>query len=183
MLFRRRYTGKTDDELMAMIAKADHGAFQELVSRHQQGVFNFAFRFLGNREEIKDIAQEAFLRVFQAAERYQPTGQFKSFLFRIVRNLCFDYLNKKKPVYMDDLPERPTASDPFSDVEKALAAERLQDALLALPDSQRMALLLHHFEGLKYADVASVMQTSVPAVESLLVRAKRTLVEKMKPPQ
>jgi RNA polymerase sigma-70 factor (ECF subfamily) len=181
MLFKRKYTEDSDDRLMEMVARGNDKAFGELVTRYQSPVLNLAFRFLGDPQEAKDIAQDTFLRVFEAADRYQPTTQFKSFVFRIARNLCVDHIRRKKPVYMDELPERAGSSDPLSELEREQLSEALSRALLTLPESQRMAVLLHHFEGLKYSEIAEVMETSVSAVESLLVRAKRALREKMKP--
>jgi RNA polymerase sigma-70 factor (ECF subfamily) len=183
MFFKHRYTEDSDHRLMDLISEGDDEAFHELVSRYQQPVLNLAFRFLGDAQEAKDISQEAFLRIFQAAERYQPTTQFKSFLFRIVRNLCLDHTRRKKPVYMDELPEQHSGSDPLSDLEQEQLRKALSSAVSSLPENQRMALLLHHFEGLRYTEIAQVMDTTVSAVESLLVRAKRAMRERMKPLQ
>lgn len=151
-----------------------------MVTRYQQSVLNLAFRFLGDPEEAKDIAQEAFLRVFQSAERYVPKAQFKVFLFRIVKNLCIDHVRKKSPIYMDRLPEGESAPSPLDELQQKERREAVLEAIRHIPENQRVALLLHHFEGLKYTEVAEVMNTTVSAVESLLVRAKSILREKLK---
>jgi RNA polymerase sigma-70 factor, ECF subfamily len=180
MFFKRKQAVRTDDELMALVAKGDDEAFREILTRYQASILNLAFRLLGDAQEAKDIAQEVFLRLFQAADRYQPNTQFKSFLYRIARNLCFDYLEKKKPVYMDELQVVADSASPLAAIEREELSERVRRAVLSLPTNQRMALLLHHFDGLKYAEIAEAMNTSVSAVESLLVRAKRAMREMLK---
>lgn len=180
MLFIHKYKTETDYRLMELVAAGDADAFHELIKRHQQSVLNLTFRFLGGSEEAKDIAQETFLRLFQAANRYKPSAQFKTYLLKITTNLCLDYINKKKPVYINKVPDYPSHSSPLEKLKQKELSQTITKAVQSLPENQRIALLLHHFEGLKYAQIAEVMGTTVPAVESLLVRAKRTLRDKLK---
>jgi len=180
MTLKCKYLEQSDDFLMELVARGDDKAFEELITRYQQTVLNLAFRFLGDEQEAKDAAQETFLRLLQAAERYQPTTQFKPFVLRITKNLCIDYIRKRKPVYLAEPPDYRDRTDPHAELELAQLGAILRKAVVALPENQRMALLLNHFEGLRYAEVAEIMETSVAAVESLLVRAKRTLRAKMK---
>ncbi|HCY76109.1 MAG TPA: hypothetical protein DHV28_09335 [Ignavibacteriales bacterium] len=178
--FKHNYTAESDARLVELITTGNQKAFEELIHRYQRAVINFAFRFIGSREDAKDIAQETFIRFFQAANRYEPSAQFKTYLFRITTNLCIDFKEKKKPEYMDELPETYSSSTPFKELHQKEISETISKAVHSLPENQRVALLLHHFEGMKYAEIAGVMNTSVSAVESLLVRAKKTLREKLK---
>lgn len=164
---------------MELVSRGDVKAFHELIRRHQQAVLNLAFRFLGDSEEAKDITQETFLRVFQSAERYTPEAQFRVFLFRIVTNLCVENVRKKRPIYMEKLPEGESVPSPLDELQKEERQKAVLGAIQSLPENQRIALLLQHFEGLKYAEIAEVMGTTVPAVESLLVRGKRTLRQEL----
>lgn len=146
----------------------------------ERAALNLAFRFIGDRDEAKDIAQETFIRIYQNAYSYKPSAQFKTYLFRIATNLCLDFIRKKKPEYMDELPENLSSSTPLKELHQKETSEAVTKAVRALPENQRITLLLHHFEGLKYAEIAEVMNTTVSAVESLLVRAKRTLRDKLR---
>lgn len=169
-----------DEILVEKIANGDTVAFQSIIERYQGLVLNVAYRFIGNTHEAEDIAQEAFLRLFQNADRYKPTAKFKTWFFRIVTNLCIDFLKKKKPVYWDEFFNIP--SDIPAPSEKTETSERqeiVHSAIQTLAANQRMALILHHYERLRYKEIADVMGCSVKAVESLLVRAKQTLRKRL----
>ncbi len=172
----------SDEALIENIANQDTEAFQELIERYQSLVFNTAYRFVGNVHDAEDLAQEAFLRVFKNAERYVPSAKFKTWLSRIVTNLCLDFLKKKKPVLLEeesflDIPS--PGLRPSQELELNERQRILQQAVQCLKETQRMALVLHHYECLKYEEIAQVMGCSVKAVESLLVRAKKALRERL----
>jgi len=175
MIFRPRQKSMSDAELVARVAAGDEGAFAELLRRHQDAVYGFACRMLGDPQEAEDIAQETFLRLYRASGRYQANASLRTFLLRIAKNLCIDHLRKKRPELMDELPDTPSEETPLDLLEGALAVDRLEKAMACLPVNQRSALLLRHGEQLAYNRIAEVMELSVGAVESLLVRARRTL--------
>src|SRR6516164_3585667 len=95
----------TDEELMTAASAGDLRAFEQLVQRHQSSAWQAAYRFLGDATEAEDIAQEAFLKIFDAAPRYQPTAAFRTYLYRVVTRLCLDFAQKKRPLYTQFLPE------------------------------------------------------------------------------
>jgi len=166
----------TDEELMTAAGRGDMDAFEELIRRHQQLAINVAYRFLGNREEAEDLAQQAFLNILERAESYRPTAQFKTFLYRVVANACMDYRRKKRPQPRAFLPERESvSSDPGSRMAREERVEMVREAIDGLPERQRMALVLQQYEDLSYLEIADVMDCSRSAVESLLVRARRNL--------
>jgi RNA polymerase sigma-70 factor (ECF subfamily) len=180
------------EELMAKVAEGDEFAFQILVHRHQSSVLNLIYRYLGDRTMAGDLAQEVFIRVWRAAKSYEPKARFTTWVYRIAANLCLNELKSAKgkkliPLESEEEDGRRIASENRFDVspspEDLLLAEersrRISEALQSLPESQRMALILKRYEGLSYDEIARVMRCSVSAVESLLVRAKRNLQEKL----
>lgn len=175
MIFRR-HSRRSDAELVARTADGDEAAFGELLRRHQDAVYGFACRMLGDAcQEAEDIAQETFLRLYQTAGRYRADASLRTFLLRIARNLCVDHFRKKRPDLLDDIPDTPSDETPLDLLESAITVDRLEKAIAGLPANQRTAILLRHSEQLAYHRIAESMDLSVGAVESLLVRARRAL--------
>jgi RNA polymerase sigma-70 factor (ECF subfamily) len=182
----------SSEDLMIRIAEGDADAFEILVSRHQASVLNLIYRFIGNRTQAKDLAQEVFIRVWQAAKTYKPEAKFTTWIYRITANLCFNELKSARRKkwfsfgHSDDqhggtieetLSDRaPSAEDLLLERERS---RQISDALQSLPDNQRLALVLKRYDELSYQEIAQIIGCSVSAVESLLVRAKRTLQEKL----
>ena len=166
----------SDEELMIAAAEGDMDAFEELVHRHKDRAFRLACKYLGNRQEAEDLAQEAFLKILDSADSYRPTASFRTYLYRVVVNACLDYRKKKRPHFTDSLPVREDHADgPGEAMEREARREEVREAIEELPKRQRMALVLQYYEGLSYAEVAEAMDCSESAVDSLLVRAKRKL--------
>jgi RNA polymerase sigma-70 factor (ECF subfamily) len=180
------------EDLMARIAKGDDDAFEILVNRHQTSVLNLIYRFIGDRTQAKDLAQEVFIRVWQAAKSYEPKAKFTTWIYQITTNLCLNELKSARrrrwfSFHRSDEENENTIEETFSDgapsaEDLLLAKERsrqISDALQSLPDNQRMALVLKRYDGLSYQEIAQMLNCSIPAVESLIVRAKRTLQKKI----
>jgi RNA polymerase sigma-70 factor, ECF subfamily len=167
---------RSDHDLMARTAQGDAGAFRVLAGRHAGGALRLARRIVGNDALSEDIVQDAMLRVWTNAPRWRPEAAFRTWLYRIVVNLCLN-AKRRRP----DLPL--SAGEHLADPAMAADAQleaRERDRLLALavdalPERQRAAIVLSYHEELSNADVAAVLDTSVSSVETLLVRAKRTL--------
>jgi len=182
----------SSEDLMARIAKGDDDAFELLVHRHQTSVLNFIYRFIGDRTQAKDLAQEVFLRVWQSAKTYEPKAKFTTWLYQITTNLCFNELKssrRKKWFQFLRFGENQENTieeiliDPSPSPEELLLSReqsrRITDALQSLPDNQRLALILKRYDDLSYQEIAQILGCSVSAVESLLVRAKRNLQKKL----
>ncbi|PZQ18193.1 MAG: hypothetical protein DI565_04165 [Ancylobacter novellus] len=175
----RPETGE-DDALMARVAAGDQRAFSRLVARHAPRAQALAHRFTGSATEAEDIVQEAFWRVWRSAARWQPGGAlFSTWLHRIVVNLCVDRARRQR--IRNWLPFA-DAFDPPSDEpgpERSLAdrdeVAKVRADILSLPERQRAALLLSADGERSNAEIATVLETSEKAVESMLVRARRTL--------
>ena len=165
-----------DEELMLAVAAGDLDAFAQLVARHQQSAWNAAYRFLGNEADAEDVAQEAFLRVLDAADRYRPTASFRTYLYRIVARLCLDLSRRQKLRVHSELPDvadkNETPDKAFEIREQAAA---IRQSLDALPPKQKMAVILRYYEGLGYREIAEVLDTTNKGVERLLSRARTKL--------
>lgn len=176
----------SDAQLMLAFQRGDESAFDALFERHHDRVLNTAYRFLGDANLAQDIAQEVFVRVYTRGKDYHPRAAFTTWLYRITANACFDEARKRKRVRHtapDELPE--TMADPSSPpealAEKVELTREVRRAIASLPDNQRLAVVLQRYEGLTYPQIAEVLKTSIPAVESLLFRAKNTLRAMLSP--
>jgi RNA polymerase sigma-70 factor, ECF subfamily len=181
--------GADDFALMERIAVGDHGAFRRLVERHQNAVIGTVAKMLGNASEAEDISQQVFLRIWRHAKRYRPDAKFTTYLFTITRNLVFNESrrrSRKREVSSDEHEENSNqfiAADPERQPDAAILQAELQAAvdaaISALPEAQRMAVILRRYEQLSYEEIAAVLDLSVSAIKSLLFRARTTLRESL----
>lgn len=174
-----------DAALMQRVAAGDHAAYRLLVDRHLRHAVTMAYRVLFDRADAEEVAQEAFLRVWQHAARWRADGgaSFKTWLNRVVVNLSIDRRRKPKMAGLDDQPE-PVDEQNASPYDARLALEtgdRVAAALRKLPERQRAAILLCFWEGESNIDAAKALDISVGALESLLIRAKRALRDDLAP--
>jgi RNA polymerase sigma-70 factor (ECF subfamily) len=172
-----------DEALMQRVAEGDHAAFAALVERHLDRAVALAQRITGNRSDAEELAQEAFLRVWVNAPRWRPEGAlFRTWLTRVLVNLCID--RRRRPAF-SPLEAAGDPADERTDALDALAARQsaahVQAAIGELPARQRAALVLCYFEGLSNIEAAAALETSIGALESLLVRARRTLGARLAP--
>jgi RNA polymerase sigma-70 factor (ECF subfamily) len=166
----------SDEDLMARIADADARAFEMLARRHADRAFVLAFRITRNRADADEVVQEAMLRVWVNAPRWRPDAAFRTWLYRILVNLCLDR-RRHAPFAQIDAAGDPvdTSPDAVSRIEADQTGRMVAAAIEQLPERQRVALVLTYYEGLSNAETAAVLATSVSSIEALLVRAKRTL--------
>jgi RNA polymerase sigma-70 factor (ECF subfamily) len=166
----------SDEALMSAVAAGEIAALGRLVERHQQRALRLAQRTTGSADLAEDVVQNAFLRVYRAAGRYRPTARFTTWLHRIVVNLCWDQRRKWRPAgeVPADQPDR-EAQEPADSWAEAETRDAVRRAIAALPPRQRLAVVLHRFEGHSMREVAEITGWSVSAVESCLVRAYRQL--------
>jgi RNA polymerase sigma-70 factor (ECF subfamily) len=166
-----------DAELIQRIANADPAAVQALVARKLPRMLALAKRMLGDSAEAEDVAQEVFLRAWKQARSWTPgAGKFDTWMHRVALNLCYDRLRRRREIPSDSPPEQ---TDPALGAEAGMISEelarRVRQAVEALPERQRAALVLSHYQGVSNIEAAAVLGVSVEAVESLLGRARRSL--------
>jgi len=179
---------KEDDEdvrLMRLMSAGDTQAFEELIERHQSLVAGTVARMLGSKSEVEDIAQQVFIRVWKSAGRYTPRAKFTTWLLKITRNLVFNELRRTRrraqvPIQTEpDAAEIPLKDETNPTPDASLLENELQEAIekaiTELPERQRLALVLRRYEELNYEQIADILDLSVPAVKSILFRARTEL--------
>jgi len=171
-----------DAALLAKFAAGDQSAARILTDRLLPNVVRQAWRILGDEAEAEDVAQDAMLRLWrQAADWREGEARVSTWLYRVTHNLCIDRIRRRRPTSaIEDVAEPP---DPAPTVLERLASSEqsraLARAILALPDRQRQALVMRHFDGLSNPEIGERLECSVEAVESLLARARRQLAADM----
>lgn len=168
----------TDDEvLMRAIQAGDSNAYNRAVRQHIKPLSHYAYRMLGNSKDTEDIVQETLLRLWTHAESWKPDkAGVSTWLHRIAHNLCIDYLRKDKSSVNSQLNDDLESSDkPAQGLEREERLMALREALASLPERQRSAIILSHYQGFSNKEIAEVMGISVDALESILARARRGL--------
>lgn len=167
-----------DIDLLPGLRAGKSPALSELMDRHLTRIHNLAWYMTGDRPQAEDIAQETFLRFWQTAPKWDETGKatILTWLRRVATRLCIDEKRRKRPIYTDEVPDR---ADPArtTDLElvRSETAQRVQAAILSLPERQRAALTLSYYQHLPQSEGAAVMGIKEKAYESLLSRAKAKL--------
>ncbi len=166
-----------DEELVAAVADArDAAAFRLIVDRHAASALRLAERILQNRADAEDAVQEAFQRLWRDARRFRPErGRFRSWFIRVLINVCRDRqrrLHRRPATSLADMAVLPVETE---GVERLDRVQAVRQALAALPERQRWAVVLTYYEGLSNCEAAAAMGVSVKALEALLVRARRHL--------
>ena len=168
-----------------LVSRARDGyldAYELLVQRHSAMAYRVALRLCGNHHDAQDIAQEALVSAWENLSRFRGDASFSTWLYQIVTRRALNKLSRSRVTDQADLLEDviDPGTEPAVQAERNLAVDAVTDALTALPFPQRTVVVLHHFEGLSYAEVADVTGSTVPAVRSHLFRARRTLGKNLK---
>lgn len=165
-----------ENRLMRAIAEGDRGAFARLMDSHGTFALALAARLSNSTADAEEVVQEAFLRAWRMAPAWRPAAgaRFRTWLYRVVLNLCLDRRRRQPFLPLDDIAEPPSPDpDGLVLMAEAEGAQVLRAALAELPDRQRSVLALSYFEGYSAAQTAEIMGVSVVAVEALLVRGRR----------
>ncbi len=174
---------QTDAALLAAFAQGDKGAAHDLTQRLLPLAYGQAMRMLQNSAQAEDVAQEAMLRLWKAAPNWEPgKARASTWLYQVVSNLCIDILRKAAPASIDEIAEPTDPVESASDRLQNLArANALKTAIGSLPERQAQAVSLRHLEGCSNPEIADIMDLKVEAVESLIARGKRRMVQLLSP--
>ena len=177
---------RTDAELVADALKGREECFGDLVERYQNPLVNYLFRMVRNREEARDIAQEVFIKIYQALDRYDPQYKFSTWLFRIAQNAAIDRIRKRRiKVVSMDRPsddsddgawEFPSDDpDPYRDSRNQERGDAIQQAIDGLPWEYRELIVMRHFGELSYEEIASAKEMPLGTVKNKLFRGRQML--------
>ena len=174
---------KDDLELLAQVQEGNGQDFAILVERHTERFYRLAYRYLQNKAAAEDVVQDAFLKLWENPAIWQPerNSKFTTWFYRVVVNLCLDLRKKKGAVVLDNTME---LIDDHESVDESIMRtqeqQMLENEIAALPERQRAALNLCFDEGLSNREAAEIMGVNLKALQSLIMRAKTTLKERMK---
>jgi RNA polymerase sigma-70 factor (ECF subfamily) len=184
----------SDAAIMLRVAEGDESAFNYLAGKYHRPMIHFLYRMVGNQAVAEELAQEVFLRVYRARGSYRAEARFTTWLYRIATNLAVNHARDTRhersaqTVYLDQ-PDAETGTTPdLADDELTAEQQLLRDErmaairrhVMALPERQRTAVLMHKYQGLDYKQIGEVLKLSESATKSLLFRAYQTLREKLK---
>lgn len=183
----------SDVQLMLDVKAGDDASFNVLLRKYRTPLVNFLYRMVRDTATAEDLAQEVFLRVYRARKEYSPSAKFTTWLFRIATNLALNSIrdNRRRtlevpidaPVEEDEAPRELPAREMRIDehlVERD-RTELIRRAVAALPEKQRVAVLLHKYEEMDYSEIAKILNCSESALKSLLFRAYETLRVQLAP--
>lgn len=174
----------SDEDLMNRCREGDMGAFELIVLRYKDAIFNLIYHFVADYHRAQDISQETFLRVLKNVDRYKSRNRFKTWLYRIAVNLCKNELrnrSRRKTLSLDNPAvdieslSRNYYTPPDEAYEKEELRELVKDAVGSLPEDQRMAIIMREYQGLSYEEIASALNCSLGAVKSKIYRARQNI--------
>ena len=185
------YKKLTDQEIVVLARQGREAAYRELIGRYQRPVFSLIYRLVRDREKSEDLAQETFIKVLNALDRYDPSYKFSSWIFKIAHNTSLDHLRKKEPqtLSLEGSPHAETPSEQESSVIQALSTEEtpeeyaasrelgatLEVAIGKLRPEYRTAIILCHVEGRPYEEIAETMGVPLGTVKTYIHRARNEL--------
>jgi RNA polymerase sigma-70 factor (ECF subfamily) len=172
---------ENDDSLLVAQALAGRSeAFGTLVERYDRAVYHLALRTLRNSEEAKDATQEAFFKAFRSLRTFRPGAKFSTWIFSIVYHACCDRLAQQKRYTDAELPDRADPGlGPAGETEQRDEAQRLREAVEALPEKYRTVITLYHLQGKRYEEIAQVLDLPMGTVKTHLFRAKELLRKRL----
>jgi RNA polymerase sigma-70 factor, ECF subfamily len=185
----RREKGEEERQLVRLAQSGEEAAFEELIRRHQQRVFGLVSGILRRREDVEDVVQQVFLKVFVSLKRFDQRAAFSTWLYKISVNECWDYLRKKKVrplVYEADLSEEQVSrldgvvsadQPPASSSDRAEARDLLERMMEKLPEQDRELLVLKEVEGFSVQELAEILDLNVNTVKVRLFRARARLMD------
>lgn len=172
----------TDFELVKRSSSGDQEAFAELVSRYKRLVFSVVYNMINDKQEINDICQEVFIRIYRSLDRYNPEYKFSTWSVKITTNYCLDVLRKRKIVYVP-IEEIENATDKNDTPENTYISKEqsrnIHKAITELPEMYRTPIILFHQNGLSYEEITKILEEPITIVKNRLYRARLMLRDKL----
>jgi RNA polymerase sigma-70 factor, ECF subfamily len=165
--------GENEAALVERILAGDLRAFSLLVDRYQKTVFNLALRMLHDADDAEDVAQAVFLKIYERLSQYDSRYRFFSWMYRIAMNETLNFLRQRKP--MEQMEESAVVTSPVEEIERADIVWHMDEALMRLPSDQRAVVVLKHFEGFSYEEIAKMLNITEKKVKSRLFSARQML--------
>lgn len=172
----------SDIQLIKQCLDGDHQAFAELVSRYKKLIYGVVYNMINDKQDVNDVAQEVFLRIYKALNQYNPEYKFSTWSVRIATNLCLDILRKKKINFVPIEDVSGVSGDVDTPEEKYIQMERLRhirEAVAALEEKYRAPIVLYHQNGLSYEEISKVLNEPMSIVKNRIYRARLMLKEKL----
>lgn len=174
-----------DEVLMEQVKLGVELAFNTLVQRHHRRFYALAYRYMGRKQEAEDTVQEGFLRIWRQPELWHSdrNTKFTTWFYRVIVNICLDELRKKKPTALPtgwDAPDDSADNDTLHVIEERRKQAMLEEAMRSLPERQQTALNLCFYEGVSNQEAADIMGVPLKTLQSLIMRGKQNLKEKLK---
>ncbi|MFK7748041.1 MAG: RNA polymerase sigma factor [Kordia sp.] len=176
----------TDQNSIEQIRAGNPNAYAALVTKYQRMVFTLAVRMVGNREDAEEVAQDTFVKAYKALDRFKGTSKFSTWLYRIVYNTSLDYIKKNKRIilseHIDEVNEADIGSmqNALTYIEAKEKKQLIENALLKLPEDERVLLTLFYFEELSLKEIAEIVQLSYDNVKIKLHRSRKKLFHILK---
>lgn len=168
---------ETEAELVRKVGEGDQSAFQAILDRQLASVSRYIARMLGDPAEAEDVTQEVFLRLWTNARKYDAdTARLSTWLHNIAHNLCIDHFRKQGRIVLEEPPQtEPSGEEPEAGFMASLVSNDIKTGMMQLPERQRSAIIMCHYQGLSNKEAAEILDVSVDALESLLARGRRSL--------
>lgn len=173
---------KTDEELVSLCLNGDTSAFEEIVSRYKKLVYSVVYKMIPDREEVNDVSQEVFIRIYRSLDKYNPEYKMSTWIVKITTNLCLDTLRKKKQdtVSLDDAIGVSSSIDtPEEALIKDQRTQLIKNAIDELPQKYKILITLFHSNGLSYEEMTKVLNEPMSIIKNRLYRARLMLKGKL----
>lgn len=168
----------SDEKLIALTAEGEDYAFRIIVDRYRDRIMNTAYKFTNEYDLAQDLSQEIFFKVWKYADTFRQDSSLSTWIFKIAYNTALNFkrrISKHNSINIDLINPKFIARDETAERTNKRRIEKLKEEIAHLPKRQRMALIMKHFEGYSYSEIAEIMETSEKAVENLLYRARESL--------
>lgn len=173
---------RTDSELVSKCLKGDNEAFSELISRYKRLIYSVAYKFTRDSEEVNDMAQEAFIKIYRSLSRYDDQYKFSTWSVKVATNICLDHVRRKKlnSVSLEEIENYTgTSNSPEEYYLRKEKSQVLKDAIDGLPEIYRVPIVMYHQKGMSYKEISEYLGKPMSIIKNRIFRARNTLKENL----